>query len=245
MWKNKLLFSIALVLLILNNYCFSSSPWSESNNVIVLTNQNFISKTRQHDVLLVMFYVKWCPYCRRLHPDYEQAGTKLSQDIDFPIYIAKFDCTNDNEAQCSRRYNIQAYPTLRIYRYGRFFGEELNYRNRTTDEIVKTMKALKKDSSQQDPTWYSTDRTDEVKDSSQQDPTWYSTDQTGEVKDSSQQDPTWYSTDQTDEVKDSSQQDPTWYSTDQTDEVKDSSQQDPTWYSTDQTDERNKATSII
>ncbi len=74
------------------------------------------------------------------------------------------DCANDKEAQCSRRYDINEYPTLRIYRYGHFFGEELNYRNRTTDEIVKTMKALKKDSSQQDPTWYSSDQIDGVKD---------------------------------------------------------------------------------
>jgi protein disulfide-isomerase A1 len=110
-----------------------------------------------------MFYVKWCSYCRKLHPDYEQAGTILSQDVDFPIYIAKFDCTNDKEAQCSR-YDIDGYPTLRIYRYGRFLGEELNYHNRTTDEIVKTMKTLKKNSTQKDPTWYSSDQTDGVKD---------------------------------------------------------------------------------
>jgi thiol-disulfide isomerase/thioredoxin len=108
-----------------------------------------------------MFYAKWCPHCQRLHPEYERAGTQLIQNVDYPIYIAKLDCTNDEEAQCPRRYNIDGYPTLRIYRYGHFIGEELNYRNRTTDEIVKTMKALKKNS---DHPWHHRPPIDEVKD---------------------------------------------------------------------------------
>ncbi len=91
-----------------------------------------------------MFYVKWCSYCRRLHPEYEQAGTQLAHNPEFPIHIAKFDCTNDHQTQCEQRFNIHGYPTLRIYRYGKFTGEGLNSGNRTTEEIVKTMKALKR-----------------------------------------------------------------------------------------------------
>ncbi|CAF4081087.1 unnamed protein product, partial [Adineta steineri] len=118
----------------------------------------------EHDVLLVMFYVKWCSHCRRLHPDYERAATQLSKNTDYPIHIAKFDCTNDNEAQCPARYNIDGFPTLRIYRYGQFRGEELNYLNRTTDEIIKTMKTLKKASGQQGQTQFYSYQTDGIKD---------------------------------------------------------------------------------
>lgn len=167
MWKNNLILEITVLLLFINKshiHGFLSSPWSESGNVITLTNQNFIEKTSQHDVLLVMFYVKWCSFCRKLHPEYEQAGTKLSQNVDGPIYIAKVDCTNDGEARCARRYGVDGYPAMRIYRYGRFTGGELDYGNRTADAIVKTMKALKKNSSQQDPTFYNSDRTDGVED---------------------------------------------------------------------------------
>jgi thiol-disulfide isomerase/thioredoxin len=167
MCKNNHLFLIALLFLLLNGsniHCFSSPSWLENGDVIVLTNQNFTSKTKQYDVLLVMFYVKWCPYCQRLHPEYETAGTELLQNLDYPIYLAKFDCTNNKETQCSRRYAINGYPTLRIYRYGRFTGEELNYHNRTTNEIVKTMKALKKDGGQQEQTWYDSTYTNGMKD---------------------------------------------------------------------------------
>jgi thioredoxin-like negative regulator of GroEL len=141
-----------------------SHPRLGLKTVITLTNQNFNSKMKEYDVLLVMFYVKWCSHCRRLHPDYEQAGTKLSENADSSIYLAKLDCTDNSKAQCTRRYGIDGYPTLRIYRYGRFIGEELNDLNRTTDEIVKTMKALKKNSEQQGQTWYISDQTDGVKD---------------------------------------------------------------------------------
>jgi len=162
MWKSNDLFLIALFLLLLNG--FSSPSWLENGDVIVLTKQNFNSKTKEYDILLVMFYVKWCPYCQRLHPEYERAGTELLQNLDSPIYLAKFDCSNDKETQCLRRYEISGYPTLRIYRYGRFTNEELNYRNRTTDEIVKTMKALKKSSGQEEQTWYNNPYKDGVKD---------------------------------------------------------------------------------
>jgi thiol-disulfide isomerase/thioredoxin len=167
MYKNNILVSTALIFLIVNDYsiyCFLSSSWTESGDVIALTNQNFNSRTKQYDVLLVMFYVKWCSYCRQLHPEYEQAATKLSKNVDSPIYLAKLDCTKDDEAQCSRRYNINSYPTLRIYRCGHFIGEQLNYRNRTTDEIVKTMKVLKNLSEEQLETCFSGGQTDGVKD---------------------------------------------------------------------------------
>lgn len=165
MYKNNILFLFLLLVLFLNNFhCSSSSVWADSDDVIILTNKNFNSKIKQYDVLLVMFYVKWCSHCRRLHPEYEQAGTKLIDNIDFPIYIAKLDCTDDKEAQCSKRYNIIGYPALRIYRYGRFKDEELNYRNRTTDEIVKTMKALKKNSEQQNQIPYDSGQTDGISD---------------------------------------------------------------------------------
>ncbi|CAF0922510.1 unnamed protein product [Rotaria sordida] len=123
-----------------------------------------LSKIKQYDALLVLFYVKWCSYCRRIHPEYERAGTILLKNTDSPIYIAKLDCTDDNAARCSRRYNVDGYPTLRIYRYGHFIGEELNYGNRTTDEIVKTMKALKKHTKQQKQTQYISTQIDGVQD---------------------------------------------------------------------------------
>ena len=167
MCKNKQLFSIALVFLFLigsSIYCLSSSPFAETGDVIALTNQNFNEKTKQYDVLLVMFYVTWCSHCRRLHPEYERAGAKLLDNVDTPIYLAQLDCTDDGKAQCNRRYGVNSYPQLRIYRYGRFTGEELNYPNRTTAEIVKTMKALKKGSGQQEQTWYSSAQIDGVKD---------------------------------------------------------------------------------
>jgi hypothetical protein len=111
-----------------------------------------------------MFYVKWCSYSRRLHPEYEQAATKLSRNVDSPIYLAKLDCAKDKEAQCWRRYNIRSYPKLRIYRCGHFIGEELNSRNRTTDEIVKTMKVLKNRSEEQMETCFISGQKDGVKD---------------------------------------------------------------------------------
>jgi hypothetical protein len=51
---------------------------------------------------------------------------------------------------------------LRIYRCGRFIGED--YRNRTTDEIVKTMQVLKNRSEEQMETCFINGQTDGLKD---------------------------------------------------------------------------------
>lgn len=142
---------------------FFSSAWNDEGGVIKLKNQDFNSKTKEYDVLLVMFYVRWCSYCQQMHPDYERAGTKLL-NMDTPIHLAKLDCTNDNEARCYARHQIDSYPTLRIYRYGHFMGEELNHRNRTTDEIVRTMQLLKKDASKPQYTLYTSDQKNKIKD---------------------------------------------------------------------------------
>lgn len=133
-----------LSVLFLFNLRIISSYWNENGDVLVLNDKNFQIETRKYDVLLVMFYVTWCPHCRRLYPEYEQAASQLVRQMDMPLQIAKFDCTNQYETQCVRKYAIDGYPTLRIYRYGKYRDEELNYRNRTTNEIVKTMNALKK-----------------------------------------------------------------------------------------------------
>ena len=167
MWKKKLMCSGVLLFLLLTgstNYCFASFPSFETNTSVVLTKENFHSKVKQYDILLVMFHVTWCSHCRRLHPDFDRAATELLHNSNPPICLAKFDCTKDKEAQCSRRSGIDYYPTLRIYRSGRFNREELNYGNRTTAEIVKTMRALQKDSEQQTPRWYHSSQTEGVKD---------------------------------------------------------------------------------
>jgi hypothetical protein len=146
MCKNNRLLSIALIFLILNSFfifCFSSSPRSENDDVIELNHHNFHSKTKQYDPLLVMFYTNRCSHCHRLNHEYERAATRLLRDH-HPIHLAKFDCSHEKDAHCSRRYQVDDYPTLRIYRHGNYNGEELNHHNRTTDEIIKTMRALKK-----------------------------------------------------------------------------------------------------
>ncbi|CAF0869491.1 unnamed protein product [Adineta steineri] len=152
MHKNNILLSVVLFLSFLYGsgiYCFVSSTRSENGDVITLTNQNFESKTKEYDVLLVMFYARWCSHSRRTLPNYERAAVQLFKNTDYPTHIAKVDCTNRKEAQCPERYNVWGYPTLRIYRYGQYHDEKLNSANRTTDEIIKTMKTLKNASAQQ------------------------------------------------------------------------------------------------
>ena len=58
-------------------------------------------------------------------------------------YISlRFNCENVNISQCTERYGIHNYPTYRVYRYGKFHGEELNSTNTTIEEFEKFIEAL-------------------------------------------------------------------------------------------------------
>lgn len=52
--------------------------WSESeNDVLHLTDENFVETLAGADSALVMFYAPWCGHCKRMKPDYEKAAAIL------------------------------------------------------------------------------------------------------------------------------------------------------------------------
>lgn len=52
--------------------------WSEADNDVVhLTDENFVETLAGVDSALVMFYAPWCGHCKRMKPEYEKAATIL------------------------------------------------------------------------------------------------------------------------------------------------------------------------
>lgn len=92
-----------------------------ASDVIDLTDADFESKTKDHDMMLIEFFAPWCGHCKRLAPEYEIAATKLKKN-DPPVALAKVDCTEAGKESCSK-FGVTGYPTLKVFRNGKFSQE--------------------------------------------------------------------------------------------------------------------------
>jgi len=89
----------------------SHSPQNISNNVYVLTDENF-DKTIKEGVVLVDFWAVWCGPCRILSPIIEEIASETGKKAK----IAKMDV--DKNKITSFKYNIQYLPTVIIFKNG-------------------------------------------------------------------------------------------------------------------------------
>ncbi|XP_033639191.1 protein disulfide-isomerase A4-like [Asterias rubens] len=113
----------------------------EEDGVLVLTMDNFDSVVMEEDIILVEFYAPWCGHCKSLAPEYAKAAKTL-KDGTPPVPLAKVDATAHPDL--GSRYEVQGYPTLKVFRKGEAFDYE---GPREEGGIVRYMKA------QSDPNW--------------------------------------------------------------------------------------------
>ena len=60
-------------------------------------------------MFIVAFYAPWCGHCQKLLPEWNAAASELKDKIK----LAKVDATVNQ--QLAARYNIQGYPTIKIF----------------------------------------------------------------------------------------------------------------------------------
>ncbi|KAF6201988.1 hypothetical protein GE061_004384 [Apolygus lucorum] len=92
-----------------------------------LTDNNFKDAIDKGGVVLVMFLAPWCGHCKKLHPEVEIAARKL-QKFPHPLLVAQVDCTSKGSKTC-REAQVTGYPTLKIYKAGKFWMEYDGPRN--------------------------------------------------------------------------------------------------------------------
>ena len=100
-------------ILFLINLFFAKNPAIENENgILVLQNDNFKTTLKKNDYLLVLFYAPYCPHSQKLLPEFEKASEILSKE---KIILAKVDASS--EKTLSERYQIQAFPIIKLFLY--------------------------------------------------------------------------------------------------------------------------------
>jgi len=103
-----------------------------SSDVLVFDDKNFAEEVSKYDYVLVEFYAPWCGHCKSLAPEYEKAATELKGIA----HLAKIDA--DSNRKTAQAYQIQGFPTLKLFKEGKFFKEFDG--GRKADDIVAWMK---------------------------------------------------------------------------------------------------------
>jgi protein disulfide isomerase family A protein 3 len=106
-------------------------------DVLDLSDDDFSTRVKEAETMLVMFYAPWCGHCKRLKPEYAKAAEMVRGD-DPPIQLAKVDCTEAGKETCSK-FSVSGYPTLKIFRNGELSSDYNGPREAAG--IVKYMRA--------------------------------------------------------------------------------------------------------
>lgn len=113
----------------------------EDKDVMVLHNVNFDRALRETEYLLVEFYAPWCGHCRQLEPVFARAAKKLKEEKqpDGPTFaLAKIDATEEKEL--AEEFNIEGFPTLKLFAKGDRSEPQDYTGKRTLEGIVQWIK---------------------------------------------------------------------------------------------------------
>ena len=87
-----------------------------------ITGATFDRMVKAHRVLLVNFHAPWCSHCQALAPVFEHAAELVRDDLKaskrarLAAGLATVDCTLEVNKKLCAEQQIQAFPSLRLYR---------------------------------------------------------------------------------------------------------------------------------
>lgn len=86
-------------------------------SLLVVNDRSLDQALSDHTLLVVMFYAPWCQHCKQLMPKYKAVRSMLrKQGSDYVLSV--LDAEADDGQATARKYDIRAYPTIRVYAGG-------------------------------------------------------------------------------------------------------------------------------
>jgi len=94
-----------------------------SNNVVFNSNvvENFTDnelEANSGEVVMVLFFVNWCPHCKSVKPTWEKAASELNNTKvnGKNVRFVSVDC--EEKPELGEKYNVEGYPTIKVFTEG-------------------------------------------------------------------------------------------------------------------------------
>jgi protein disulfide-isomerase-like protein len=118
------------VLALIFGLCVINLAFGEEGEIVKLTDDNF-DKVTKTGVVMVKFFVPWCPHCKSLAPEFEKLATKAKEQKK-GFTLAEMDGSVGYKAPGNHK--VAGYPALRLF----MNGIEMDYRGPRTVEAMMT-----------------------------------------------------------------------------------------------------------
>jgi len=91
---------------------------AESNNLVVVTAENFDEQVAQNDKLVMVdFWASWCGPCKAIAP----AVSAIADDYAGKVTVGKVNV--DNDGALAEKYGVQSIPNIKFFKGGKVVDE--------------------------------------------------------------------------------------------------------------------------
>ena len=110
---------ILIISLVLYALCMTSISCQQQSNVLAFNSNQFNTQLKNVPIAMVAFYAPWCHYSQMLLPEFDTASAivKFLPDVS----LIKVDCYDQASKDTCKSQNVNGYPTIKIFKYGRFY----------------------------------------------------------------------------------------------------------------------------
>lgn len=117
----KLLLALAFIFAV-KPVAFATTPEGKGDSAVIkVTNDNYNALTKQHKLLVVDFWVPWCPPCRALGPHIEALATEYAGKVG----IGK--CNVDENRELTNQFGISGIPAIFFIKNGKIVDKQIGY----------------------------------------------------------------------------------------------------------------------
>mmetsp|Transcript_3663 Transcript_3663/g.10599 ORF Transcript_3663/g.10599 Transcript_3663/m.10599 type:complete len:326 (+) Transcript_3663:94-1071(+) len=127
----------------------SDDPTLNLPGVLDLTPDNFDQHVNGRKHVLLELYAPWCGHCKRMVPELQKLGAKITSDpkLDSRVVVAKVDA--DKHRELGERFGVKGFPTVLYLARGKPVDKHDTYQGaRTYEAFLEFLeKALENDKS--------------------------------------------------------------------------------------------------